>query len=160
MEGMFLTLYRYALVKTVSDFVGEISIDEPLTFNVYYSDVESFQHLFEELLNELVDVVYFIEGNEVEEELKTTPFYSEIMENKWCTLFFIPYESVQKTHIELDLDFVEVFHRYFKGAQFKMTIQHQGIYVGMASDADLGNYLDQLNFIIKVIKESEDPHGE
>ncbi|RKJ73741.1 hypothetical protein D7X33_20195 [Butyricicoccus sp. 1XD8-22] len=156
MEGMFLTLYRYALVKTVSEYVGKISIEEALTYNVYYSDVDSFHMLFEQLLNELADVVYFFEGDEVEEELKTTPFYPELMELDWHTLFFLPCKSIRKTQIEVDFDFEEVFHRYFKGAQLKATIRHQGIYVGMASESDLGNYLDQLNFIIKVLQESEE----
>ena len=156
MEGIFLSLYQYALAKTVSDYVGKISIDEPLSYKVHYSDVESFHYLFENLLNELVGISYFFEGEDVRKELETTPLYPQIMVENWDSLFFIPLESIQTTQVELDLDYEEAFHRYFKGTQFKATIQNQGIYLGMAEESDIGNYLDQLNFIIKVLKESED----
>lgn len=154
MEGMLSSLYRITLMKLVYDHVGSITFEEALNYNPYFDSADSFSLLFEKLINQIVDISYFFEGHqEVDEELQQTPFYDEIRGYDWSTLYFIPNESILKTEFFIrKLEYV--FHRYFTGTTLCGTVKGYGIYIGMVG-VDLGNYFEQLQYIIEVIKESE-----
>lgn len=158
-EGLFLSLYQFAMCKTVSDVIGKLSIEDSLNFNVYYSEYTNITLLFEKLINEIAEISYYFVGiDDVRNELETTPLFPEVMEEEWYFLYFIPCDSKQ-TYLQLELDYGDSFHRYSKGKQFKATVQNVGIYLGMTIDAELGNYLDQLKFLIKNLIECGELYG-
>lgn len=153
MEGYYLSLYKTALMKLTYDFIGSLTIEESLKYNPYFESSESFESLFEKLLNEIVDISYFFEGFEVFEELQNTPFYEEIKDYRWSCLYYIPCEFIKRTDYFVG-EHNNTFHRYFSGITLCATVEGYGIYIG-AVGIDIGNYFEQLQFVIKVLKESE-----
>ena len=152
-EGHLVTLYKIALMKLTYDFHNKLTITEPIKYIPYYDSIEQVNELFEKLLNEIVYISYFFEGKDIHSELMQTSFYEEIKGYKWSNLYFIPCEQVKHTMYEVR-EFQNSYHRYYTGTTLSATVKGHGIYIA-AVEVDLGNYFYQLQFVMKVLIESE-----